>query len=91
MWAYMFNTGAKVSRLQQKLVDLGYLDPQYATGRFGPSTTSAVKAFQQEYGLKTTGRATRDMQEILDSVYADYINWQVIDEATDVTSGEVSQ
>lgn len=64
------NTGKKVSDLQAKLVALGCLDPQYATGTYGPSTTRAVKTLQQKHKLKTqNGRATIQFQYLLDELY----------------------
>ena len=63
------NTGAKVSELQAKLVFLGYLDPQYATGTYGPSTSTAVKEVQKAAGLKQSGRATHETQQYINKLY----------------------
>ena len=63
------NTGAKVSELQAKLVFLGYLDPQYATGTYGPSTTTAIKEVQKAAGLKQSGRATNETQQYINKLY----------------------
>lgn len=71
------NTSVQVSEFQQKLVDLGYLDSKYATGTYGPSTTTAVRNFQKEYGLAVNGRASREMQEKLTVIYGDYVSWLV--------------
>ncbi len=43
----------KVSNLQQRLVDMGYL--KHVDGIFGVNTQSALKAFQREWGLDPTG------------------------------------
>ena len=63
------NTGAKVSELQAKLVFLGYLDSQYATGTYGPSTSTAVKEVQKAAGLKQSGRATHETQQYINKLY----------------------
>ena len=44
-----------VKNIQQVLVELGYLDKQNITGTYGPLTTAAVKKFQADNGLPTTG------------------------------------
>ena len=51
------NTGKKVQELQDMLCYLGYLDAQYATGTYGPSTVEAVRAFQQATDKVPTGIA----------------------------------
>ncbi|MBR5231313.1 MAG: peptidoglycan-binding protein [Clostridia bacterium] len=79
--------GVKVQSLQDKLVYLGYLDQQYATGFYGPSTTQAVMKFQQDTGKEPTGIANHHTQLTLSEVYAvkywnDDSNFQVVsDEA----------
>ena len=75
------NTSIRVAELQAKLVALGYLDPQYATGTYGPSTTRAVSDFQKAMKLSSSGRATRETQYALNACYNELIGWQV--EATD--------
>lgn len=50
--------GAKnsdVKKLQDKLVKLGYLSKEQATGYYGPMTTKAVKAFQKANNLDQVG------------------------------------
>jgi hypothetical protein len=44
-----------VKNIQQALVGLGFLDPQYVTGVYGSITTEAVKKFQADNGLPQTG------------------------------------
>ena len=54
-----------VEDLQEKLIDLGYLDTE-ATGYFGSATEEAVKAFQRDAGLSAdgvAGSATRSALE----------------------------
>ncbi len=46
--------GDEVKRIQQRLVDLGYLTGK-VDGSFGGMTESAVKAFQKSVGLEATG------------------------------------
>ena len=43
--------GPDVIELQQKLVENGYLDKQFATGFFGPKTEEAVKKYQADKGI----------------------------------------
>ncbi|WP_246287356.1 S41 family peptidase [Lacticaseibacillus absianus] len=45
-----------VRALQQMLVALGF-DPQATNGYYGPTTAAAVKAFQAQYKLTTSGTA----------------------------------
>lgn len=49
------SNGAGVMRLQQKLVDLGYLS--YADGIFGKLTKAAVEEAQEDFGYERTGIA----------------------------------
>lgn len=52
----MDSTGDEVTRLQQALADLGYLDGG-VDGIFGMNTAAAVKAFQTAVGLEADGVA----------------------------------
>ena len=58
------DTGAAVKKLQQRLIDLGYLTGK-ADGDFGAKTKTAVAAFQAAIGLNSTGVADPDTQEYL--------------------------
>ena len=58
------SSGAAVTRLQQKLIELGYLSGT-ADGKFGTQTTNAVKQFQKALGAKETGSITGYQQERL--------------------------
>lgn len=48
---------ANVADLQQRLMDLGYLDIDETTEKFGPATEMAVKWFQRQAGMEQTGIA----------------------------------
>lgn len=56
--------GEHVKPLQQRLKDLGYLTGT-VDGDFGGGTERAVSAFQNQHGLKVTGVADVEMQELL--------------------------
>ena len=56
--------GDGVQRLQQKLIDLGYLEGT-ADGRYGEMTSKAVKAAQADFGMEQTGRADVAFQQRL--------------------------
>ncbi len=47
----------KVQELQNKLMELGYLDIDETTQKFGPATEASVKLFQRQAGLEQTGVA----------------------------------
>ncbi|MCC5641635.1 peptidoglycan-binding protein [Nostoc sp. CHAB 5824] len=51
-------TGAAVTRLQQRLRQLGYLNAN-STGNFGPMTRDAVIAFQRKYRIPANGIVNR--------------------------------
>ncbi len=78
---YTLSAGAKdtdedsdIKELQQRLVELGYLDK--ATGYFGTDTENAVKRFQQRNGLAEDGRIGQDAREKLysDDVIANFFS-----------------
>ena len=56
--------GDDVTRLQQHLKDLGYFDRE-PTGKYRSITSSSVKEFQKNNGLKATGTADMDTQRLL--------------------------
>ena len=63
----ILSVGAKgddVTRLQQRLKDLGYLDGK-VDGQYGGGTKRAVIAFQRMHGLTTDGVAGQETQEKL--------------------------
>ena len=51
------NRGDSVRRLQQALIDMGYLNGK-ADGAYGPATESAVYDFQWKNGISASGVAT---------------------------------
>ena len=63
--------GEKVLALQEMLVYLGYLDAQYMTGLYGPSTIQAVTLFQEDTGKVPTGIANHHTQLTLQQMYHD--------------------
>ena len=78
-------TGDKVAALQEKLIYTGYLKDREATGVYGQYTADAVKAFQEEHGLKVNGIANLSTQKLLESAYeqaqrSDPAVWLVVDE-----------
>lgn len=49
----------EVKVLQQKLADMGYLASDKVTGYYGDVTEAAVKKFQKEHGISSTGVAAK--------------------------------
>ena len=79
------NDGVKVSRLQEKLAYLGFMDPALATGHFGDGTVEAVRAYQRSRGIRETGVADMNTQLKLDEEYtrqyeSDPDIWSVVDD-----------
>lgn len=79
------NGGEKVRALQEKLARLGYLAPDKVDGAYGQGTADAVKAFQQNNGLKVLGIANMATQYAIDqaveiAIDNDPATWTVIDE-----------
>ena len=62
---YKNSTGDDVTRLQQKLVELGYLAADQVSGTYLSSTESAVIAFQKAKGLTVDGIAGSQTQHAL--------------------------
>jgi len=76
--------GVKVTTLQEKLHYLGYLEAQYITGTYGPSTAQAVAHFQEDTGKVPTGIANHHTQLTLAEMYHeaywnDGANFQVVE------------
>lgn len=55
------STGDEVVRLQERLIELGYLDDT-ADGNFGANTEAAVTAAQADFDMEETGVADHDFQ-----------------------------
>ena len=64
-------TGAKVVEVQRRLKSLGYdLGKGEIDGLMGPSTSNAVRKFQQDRGIDATGQVdAQTWQELLDAGY----------------------
>ena len=66
---HLGNKGEKVRQLQEKLIYLGLLDPEYETGVFGTATHQAVRDFQISQGLSAHGWANMATQQKLDEAW----------------------
>ena len=55
VWIEKRNTGAVVTNIQERLMELGYLDIDETTDYFGSGTEYAVKLFQRQHGLDQDG------------------------------------
>lgn len=64
--------GEKVRQLQQKLADIALLGADQVSGNYNQKTSDAVKAFQYEMGMPTTGIANQVTQLRLDEYLAQY-------------------
>lgn len=64
-------TGDGVSKIQQRLYELGYYD-QDITNYYGPFTRDAIKSFQKALGVLPTGIADEETQKALFSDDAPY-------------------
>ena len=58
------NTGALVTKLQKRLIELGYLSGK-ASGIYDADTIAAVRNFQKKNGLTSNGTANEDTQNLL--------------------------
>ena len=77
--------GVKVTRLQEMLAYLGFMEPGTATGHFGDMTFEAVRSYQASKKLKASGVANRETQRRLEADYdkkyaADPDIWSVVDD-----------
>ncbi len=71
------NQGDSVTKLQQKLCDLGYLEPRHISGTYKSSTREAVRAFQEENpALKANGLANMQTQIALEEAW---MKWDLKD------------
>ena len=77
--------GEEVSKLQQRLKDLGYLSSK-VDGKYGGGTKRAVIAFQRRNGLETDGEAGA---ETLAKLYSDDAVAAPGQEKTDVLAGDI--
>ena len=58
-------SGELVRKIQQALIDQGYLKITKATTYFGPKTDAAVRKFQEAKGLKVDGKVGKSTYDIL--------------------------
>lgn len=77
--------GDEVTRVQQRLKDLGYLDGK-VDGQYGGGTKRAVIAFQRANGLTTDGVAGQETQ---DRLFAEEAIAAPDDSPVDVLTGDV--
>ena len=61
--------GDAVQKLQERLVELGYLDDT-ADGIFGANTGNAISAAQEQAGMEVTGAADNEFQQYIYSSMA---------------------
>lgn len=70
--------GIKVTKLQQALVDMGYLLPKYGVdGKFEGETKAALLQYQHDAGLTESGKFDQETIEALDARFdtrTDYLN-----------------
>lgn len=59
------STGEDVTKLQNRLIDLGYLPAGSANGTYGSATADAVRKFQSDEGLSQDGIAGSQTQHAL--------------------------
>ena len=70
--------GDDVRQYQTRLVELGYLESKYVTGKFNQSTVNATKAFQTMNGLKVDGAAGPQSLKLIyseDAIDAGGVRW----------------
>ena len=70
--------GDDVRQYQTRLVELGYLESKYVTGKFNQSTVNATKAFQTMNGLKVDGAAGPQSLRLIyseDAIDAGGVRW----------------
>lgn len=75
-----------VSKLQDRLIELGYLDSDEPTTVFNKATTVAVSLFQRTIDAPMDGIATGELQEHLFSTEAKPYELKLGDSGTDVES-----
>jgi hypothetical protein len=77
--------GVKVTRLQEQLAYLGFMDAGLVSGHFGDGTLEAVRNFQGSKHIKTSGVANMETQRLLEEDYnkkymKDPDIWSVVDD-----------
>ena len=88
------SSGEAVSRLQARLLELGYAQGE-ADGEYAAATTSAVRLFQNTNGLKETGVATKFVQAVMFSNFALNVDGEtlqtLVSESVETTEVEVAE
>ena len=67
---FLGNKNDSVKIIQQRLVDLNYLEQKLATGYYGEFTAQAIALFQKTNNLPTTGMIDSATYTVLNSEYA---------------------
>lgn len=77
-------TGAQVKAVQERLMELGYMDYDEPTEKYGSATKEAVKLFQRRHGLTVDGYIGEETYDAL--MRADALEYMITvgDEGTDV-------
>ena len=75
----MGNSGTRVSQIQQRLIELGYMNNGGETGVFDQGTQDAVNRFLQAVGRAPSGILSQEMQEFLMSESAPEFGGDVAD------------
>ncbi|MEZ4358391.1 MAG: peptidoglycan-binding protein [Eubacteriales bacterium] len=78
-------TSPYVAELQEKLMELGYMEPDEPTEYYGPVTKQSVILFQREHDLTMDGCAGEKTWEILLSGNAKPYTVSIGDQGTDVS------
>lgn len=58
-------TNDEIKAMQERFVDLGYLNKEYTTGFFGDLTSQAIKSFQKDNNMEETGTVTSELLQKL--------------------------
>ena len=67
---FLGNKNDSVKIIQQRLVELNYIEPKLATGYYGEFTAQAIALFQKTNNLPTTGMIDSSTYTVLNSEYA---------------------
>lgn len=70
--------------IQQRLMELNYMDYDEPTTKYGPITTDAIKVFQRRNGLEVTGETDMTCYSLLMSSAARIYMASIGDEGTDI-------